>query len=158
MATYPSHARDTALAISHSGSWVCAAAGRGTAQLGIDVQAIQRRDVLGMTEFMHWTDLLGPSAGDPQTDLDRFTHLWTLWEATVKCGGVTVFAGSTPAFGSLAPVCHPGTEQAWSAGGYWACSSRLDQQHWLTLVAASPVPPDVDTFRIARATALAWQA
>ena len=158
LATSPAHAQDTAIAISHSGKWVCAAAICGQAGLGIDVQAIERRDVLRLVEFMHWTGLLGPPAGDQQSDLDRFTQLWTLWEAAVKCDGGTVFAASTPAFESLSRLCHPGAEQSWSAGGYWAQSTRLDQRHWLTLVAACPAPPYLDVFHVDKSVAAAWQA
>ncbi|MSR09717.1 MAG: hypothetical protein EXR82_09410 [Gammaproteobacteria bacterium] len=158
MATSPAHAQDTAIAISHSGNWVCAAAICGQAGLGIDVQAIERHDVLRLVEFLDWTGLLGPSAGDKQTDRDRFTQLWTLWEAAVKCDGVSVLAAHTPAFASLARQFRPGTEQSWSAGGYWAQSMRLDQRHWLTLVAARTVPPAVDIFHVDHSAAAAGQA
>lgn len=158
LATWPAQARDTAIALSHSGGWVCAAASHGQAGLGIDVQAIERRDVWRLAEFMHWTGLLGPSAGDQQADRNRFTQLWTLWEAAVKCDGVSVLAAHIPAFASLARQFRPGTEQSWSAGGYWAQSMRLDQRHWLTLVAARTAPPAVDIFHVDHSAAAAGQA
>lgn len=153
---YPAQAEETAISISHSGTWVCAAAARRQQGLGIDVQAVEPRNVGGLTVFMDWTRLLGPLAID--TALDQFTHLWTVWEAAVKCDGATVLAGSTPAFDALAEHSRPGTPHAWSAGTFWAQSQRLDVRHWLTVVYAGPRPPAIEVHFMEAQAALAGPA
>lgn len=158
IATYPAHAQDTTIAITHSGNWVCAAASRGPEGLGIDVQATEPRDVVRLTGFMNWTGLLGSSASDAATEQDRFNQLWTLWEAAVKCDSVALLASVAPAFESLAPHCRPGNEQSWSAGGYWAHSRRLDERHWLTLVVETPTAASLEIHRIETPLALSRQA
>ncbi|MEQ1801094.1 MAG: hypothetical protein ABL989_04165 [Gammaproteobacteria bacterium] len=146
VATCPEHALGTVVGITHSGSWVCGAAARGLARLGIDVQVAEPRDVAQLARFMNWNQLVGPLV-DPAEDRDRFTHLWTLWEAAVKVDCRTVLAGTTPAFESLAPRCRPGSEQSWSAGGYSAQSLRLDAGHWLTVIAPSMELPLLEFHR-----------
>jgi phosphopantetheinyl transferase len=149
LASHPARAGNTAIAISHSGSWVAAAAARGRDGLGIDVQSIEPRDVDRLAAFMNWAGLLGGTAGDGSTGQDRFTHLWTLWEAAIKCDGLTLLADFTPAFHSLAPHCRPGTERSWRAGGYCAHSRRLDEHHWLTVVVTMPETPSLQVHRVA---------
>ena len=145
---YSTPAQETAISISHSGNWVCAVAAPRQQGLGIDVQTVEPRNVGRLTVFMDWTRLLAPPTADAASNtaraLDRFTHLWTVWEAAVKCDGVTVLASSTPAFDALAPQCRPGTAHSWSAGTLRAHSQRLDDRHWLTVVSAGPVPQTIE--------------
>ncbi len=163
---YLTPAQETAISISHSGKWVCAVAARRQQGLGIDVQAVEPHNVEGLTAFMNWTGLLAPPAidagrdagSDVATALDKFTHLWTVWEAAVKCDGVTVLAGSTRAFDALAPHCRPGTEHSWSAGTFWAHSQRLDDLHWLTVVSAGPMTPTVEGHFVEAQAVLAGRA
>ena len=156
------HSQETAISISHSGNWVCAAAARRQRGLGIDVQTVEPRNVGRLTVFMGWTRLLAlPVASegrDVTTAHDRFTHLWTLWEAAVKCDGVTVLAGSTPAFDALAPQCRPGSAHSWSAGNFRAHSQRLDDRHWLTVISAGPVPQTIEVHFVEAQAALAGWA
>ena len=159
---YSTHAQETAISISHSGNWVCAVAARRHQGLGIDVQTVEPRNVGGLTVFMDWNTLLATPAiaasSNVATTLDRFTHLWTVWEAAVKCDGVTVLAGSTPAFTALAPLCRPGTAHSWSAGKFQAHSQRLGVRHWLTVVAAGPVPQTIEVHFVEAQAALAGWA
>jgi phosphopantetheinyl transferase len=154
----PAHGDSTTIAISHSGRWVSAAAAPGQYRLGIDVQVIEPRDVARLAGFMNWTGLLGAPAGDSAREQGRFTHLWTLWEAAVKCNGSTLLADVVPAFNSLAPHCRPGTGQSWAAGGYWAHSRPLDDLHWLTVVVATPMSPSLDVHCVKAPLALPRQA
>lgn len=150
---------ETAISISHSGKWVCAVAARRQRGLGIDVQAVEPRNVRGLTAFMDWTRLLAPPAIDASSDvataLEKFTHLWTVWEAAVKCDGVTVLADGTCAFDALAPQCRPGTAHSWSAGDFRAHSQRLDDRHWLTVVFAGPRPATIEVHFVEAQAALA---
>jgi phosphopantetheinyl transferase len=159
---YSTHAQETAISISHSGKWVCAVAGRRQRGLGIDVQAIEPRNIAGLTRFMDWTSQLpaptGNSASDMAMELDKFTHLWTVWEAAVKCDGVAVLTRSTPAFEALAPHCCPGTPQSWSALEYWAHSQCLDDGHWLTVVCTGPTPPALEVHFVETGAAMARRA
>lgn len=158
LASCPERADHTAISISHSGSWVAAAAARGRDGLGIDVQSVEPRDVDRLAAFMNWTGLLGAAAGDGRSELDEFTHLWTLWEAAIKCEELTLRADFAPAFRSLAPNCHPGTERSWRSGDYWAHSRRLDERHWLTVVLSTPDAPSLQVHRVETQFARSLQA
>lgn len=156
LASHPARAGNTTVAISHSGNWVAAAAGRDG--LGIDVQSIEPRDVDRLAAFMNWAGLLGAAGRDGSTGQDRFTHLWTLWEAAIKCDGLPLLADFAPAFQSLAPHCRPGMERSWRAGGYWAHSRRLDGRHWLTVVLTTPEAPSLQVHRVETPWAQSMQA
>ena len=121
---------DIAIGLSHSGGTVAVAAARGVAALGIDVQEIAQREFAALGAFMDWTDLL-------DTDDDaasKFAHLWTLWEATVKCEEKFLLTASNPAFDALSAAGRPGVAGSWSADAWWALSIRPTPACWLTLV------------------------
>jgi phosphopantetheinyl transferase len=156
----PRAAGDLLIALSHSGAWVGAAAGCGLTALGIDVQEIKPRRVDRLAGLMNWTQRLRSPAGGELTDPDRFTHLWTLWEAAVKCDGAALLAKTTPAFQRLSRQCVPGREGSWSAEGYWALSRRVAPGYWLTVVAhcGDATIPSLETLRVAVSPALSQQA
>ena len=133
-----------ALALTHSGLWVGAAAGQGLQGLGIDLQQAVARPVDPLIDYLGYGQLLAPAGAG--ADQDAFTQLWTMWEAAIKCDGAMLLARTTPAFEQLRTGFQPGVAATWSAGGYWARSHRVDPDHWLTIVTkcAGGAPPRVD--------------
>jgi len=126
------------IAISHCRRFACAAARQGDAGLGIDVQAVEPRNVYRLAGYMGWRELLGADIKDEKLAANRFFHLWTLWEAAVKCDGALLMSAVTPAFTALLPGLRPGVEASWSDGGYWAYSKRLGDGYWMSIISATP--------------------
>ena len=149
VAGFPCGTEALVIAITHSGAWVGAAAAIGLGGIGIDVQQVSLRPVERLAGFMHWTTLLASADGSALTDPDAFTHLWTLWEASVKCDGAALLARSTPAFGNLSALCVPGIAGSYAAGGYRAASSRVAPGYWLSIVTRN-CTPDIQTLAIHR--------
>ena len=130
LAVAPRGAGDILISLTHSGRWVAAAAGRGLTGLGIDIQEIRPGPVDGLVRFMDWTAFLAAPV-DPA----HFTHLWTVWEAAVKCDGAALLAKATPTFSRLAPRWVPGRERSWSTDGQGAMTEQVAPGNWLTVVA-----------------------
>jgi len=136
---------DLRLSLSHSGEYIVAGICNATT-IGVDIERQVKRRFTQIARHLDWPR----GTWDPPNTLQAsgFYHLWTLWEAAIKCCSADSGVLSKSVFNLIIAELTAGTPTTTLTQGWLASSWQCPNHFWLSIITAFSEVPEIQLFLV----------